>query len=385
MYSRLIKAPEGKSFFLFGPRGTGKTTWVKTTFPDAIYLDMLEAELFNDLLANPQRLENLIPKYFKEWIIIDEVQKIPEILNEVHRLIEIYKYKFILTGSSARRLRREGPNLLGGRALTCRMYPLTVEELGRDFNLEHSLKYGQLPCAYTELDPKAYLESYVKTYLEEEIRQEGLTRNLGAFSRFLEVASFSQSSVLNISAVASECAVGRKVVENYFYILEDLLIASRVPVFTKRAKRRLVAHPKLYFFDVGVYRTLRPMGPLDMPEEVGGIAFESLIFQELNAVNQLLNLGYKLYYWRTSNNVEVDFVLYGDRGLKVIEAKRAGRVSPTLLKGLRAFLKDYPEACAYFIYGGKRYMREDAIEIIPIDDFLKNLSEILSKGGVVSR
>ena len=226
MYSRLLKPPENKSFFLFGSRGTGKTTWVRSKFPSAVYLDLLEAELFNDLIANPQRLENFIPKNFRDWIIIDEIQKIPELLNEVHRLIEKYRYKFVLTGSSARKLRRRGQNLLAGRALTYFMHPLTTIELGKDFNLDHSLAYGQLPCAYIESNPKGYLESYVKTYLQEEVQQEGLTRSLGAFYRFLETASFSQGSVLNISEVSRECAVERKVVENYFTILEDLLMES---------------------------------------------------------------------------------------------------------------------------------------------------------------
>ncbi|MFH0797278.1 MAG: AAA family ATPase [Candidatus Omnitrophota bacterium] len=377
MYSRLLKPPREKSFFLFGPRGTGKTTWVKETFPESIYLDMLEAEIFNDLLANPQRLENLIPKNFPDWIIIDEVQRVPELLNEVHRLIEKYKYKFVLTGSSVRKIKREGPNLLAGRALTCSMHPLTAPELGQDFRLRHSLTYGQLPCVYTEKDPKAYLESYVQTYLEEEVRYEGLTRNLGAFSRFLEAASFSQGSVLNICSVARECAVERKAVESYFNILEDLLIAYRIPAFTKRARRRMVAHPKFYFFDTGVYRVLRPMGPLDMPEMAEGVALETLIFQNLHAVNAALHLGYKIYYWRTSDGMEVDFILYGNKGLFAFEVKRTGRISRAYLSGLRSFLKDYPMAKRYLIYGGQRTMREKEIEILPIEYFLKNLPELL--------
>ncbi len=377
MYSRLLKPPQNKSFFLFGPRGTGKTTWVKSTFPNAVYIDLLEAEIFNDLLANPQRLENFIPKDFKNWIIIDEIQKIPELLDEVHRLIEKYKYKFILTGSSARKLRKKGVNLLGGRALTYSLHSLTSEELKDDFDLAYSLKYGCLPCVYTEEDPKAYLESYVKTYLEEEVRQEGLTRNLGTFSRFLEMASFSQGSVLNISSVARDCSIERKVVENYFSILEDLLIAYRIPVFTRKAKRRLVAHPKFYFFDVGVYRTLRPRGPLDMPEQIAGIAFETLFFQELLAINDALRKGYKIFYWRTSNNLEVDFILYGNKGIKAFEVKLIERVSKSMLSGLKAFLKDYPMAKAYFIYGGKRYMREGEIEILPVKETFKKLSLIL--------
>ncbi|MDP3732033.1 MAG: ATP-binding protein [Candidatus Omnitrophota bacterium] len=378
MYSRLIEPPKDKSFFLFGPRGTGKTTWVKSKFKDALYLDLLEAELFNDLLANPQRLENLIPKNFKDWVIIDEVQRIPELLNEIHRLIEKYRYRFILTGSSARKLRRKGVNLLAGRALGYHLYPLTAIELGEDFDLNHSLTYGQLPCVYIERDPKAYLESYVKTYLEEEVQQEGFTRNLGAFSRFLEAASFSQGSILNISSLARDCSIERKVVENYFTILEDLLIAYRVPVFAKRAKRRLVSHPKFYFFDVGLYRTLRPTGPLDMPEEVGGHAFETLFLQELNAINAYLGLGYNIFYWMTSNNIEVDFVLYGNKGIRAFEIKRTGKVSSSMMRGLKAFLKDYPQAKTYFIYGGERRLREGDIEILPIRDALKELPKILS-------
>lgn len=377
MYSRIIKYPDNKSFFLFGPRGTGKTTWVKQVFPNAVYLDLLESRLFNDLLADPQRLENFIPDNFKDWIIIDEVQKIPELLNEVHRLIEKNKYKFILTGSSARKLRRKGPNLLAGRALNYSMHPLAAIELGKDFNLNHSLMFGNLPSVYVESNPGDYLESYIKTYLQEEIQQEGLTRNLGVFSRFLEAASFSQGSVLNISQVSRECAVERKTVENYFTILEDLLLAYRVPVFTKRAKRRLVLHPKFYFFDVGVYRTLRPMGPLDTPEEAGGISFESLFFQELVAMNDYLGLGYKIYYWKTSNNIEVDFVLYGDRGLKIFEVKRKGKIPRSDLRGLKAFLNDYPYAKAYLIYGGERQMSDGSINILPLEYAIKNLEVIL--------
>lgn len=376
MYSRLIQAPKNKSFFLFGPRGTGKTTWVKTAFPEAVYVDLLGAELFNDLLANPQRLEHLIPSNFSGWIILDEIQKIPALLNEVHRLIELKNHKFILTGSSARKLRQKGQNLLAGRALTYAMHPLTAAELGKDFHLKHSLAYGQLPSVYIEENPKAYLESYVRTYLEEEIQAEGLTRNLGAFSRFLEAASFSQGNILNISSIARDCSVERKVVENYFSILEDLLMAYRVPVFTKKAKRRLIEHPKFYLFDVGVYRTVRPMGPLDQPEEAEGISLETLLFQELLAMNGYLGLGYKIFYWRTASGLEVDFILYGPRGLRALEIKRTGKVTGSMLKGLKAFLEDYPEAKAYFIYGGERRLYFDKIEVIPIHEVLKNLEEV---------
>ncbi len=378
MYSRIIKHPLNKSFFLFGPRGTGKTTWVKATFPNAVFIDLLESELFIGLLANPQRLEMYIPRDFNNWIIIDEIQRIPELLNEVHRLIEKYKYKFILTGSSARKIKRKGFNLLAGRALTYAMHPLTATELGKTFDLEYLLNHGGLPSVYAGNEAKKYLASYVKTYLQEEIQFEGLTRNLGAFSRFLEAASFSQGSVLNISAVARDCAVERKVVENYFSILEDLLIAYRIPVFSERAKRRMIAHPKFYFFDTGVYRTIRPMGPLDRPEEVEGMAYETLVFQELNAINSYLESGYKMFYWRTADDMEVDFVLYGNKGILAFEVKRTAKVSREMTRGLRAFLKAYPMAKAYLIYGGERRLRDDNIEIMPINDFLLSLPSMLS-------
>ena len=383
MYSRLIKPPAQKSFFLFGPRGTGKTTWVKAVFPKAAYLDLLEAEIFNDLLANPQRLQNYIPKNFTDWIVIDEIQRVPELLNEVHRLIENKHLKFVLTGSSARKLKRRGPNLLAGRALTYFIHPLTAVELGPDFSLEKSLKFGQLPAVYQEEDPIRFLESYVKTYLQEEVQQEGITRNLGAFARFLEIASFSQGSVLNVSEVAREAAIERKVVENYFYALEDLLIGMRLPVFTKRAKRRLVSHNKFYFFDTGVYRTIRPAGPLDRPEEISGVALESLFLQNLRAINDYFNFGYKLFYYRTAIGAEVDFVAYGKRGLLAFEIKRSSRITAGDLRGAKTFLNDYPLAKVFIFYGGNRRTREGEIEILPTEEGLKHLPEILSSGGKI--
>jgi predicted AAA+ superfamily ATPase len=377
MYQRALTIPQDKSFFLFGPRGTGKTTWVKNNFPSALYIDLLEAELYNELLVNPQRLEKMIGNVGAQWVIIDEIQRIPALLHEVHRLIEAKKYRFILTGSSARKLRAKGVNLLAGRALNLTMPPLTVPELGNDFNLDQSLRFGHLPAVFQEADTKAYLKSYVHTYLDEEVRQEGLTRNMAAFARFMESASFSQGAVLNISEVARECSVERKVVEGYFSILEDLLIAYRVPVFTKKAKRKMIAHAKFFFFDVGVYRAIRPTGPLDRPEEIEGSALETLVFQELNSLNKNMNLDYQIYYWRTFNQTEVDFVLYGERGIKAFEVKRTAKVRLKELQGLKLFLKDYPMAKAFYLYGGNRYYQEGNIEIIPIQEALVKLPEWL--------
>lgn len=373
MYTRILKPTEYKSFFLFGPRGTGKTTWLRKNFPSALYLDLLNSEVYNDLLARPHRLAQMIPEQWSDWVVLDEVQRIPALLHEVHRLIETRHIRFALTGSSARKLRRGEVNLLAGRALTLFMHPLTAFELGADFNLPHALNFGHLPSTFSEPDPKRYLESYVTTYLREEVQQEGITRNLGAFSRFLEVASFSQAQLLNISTVARESAVHRKMSEQYFLVLEDLLIATRIPVFTKKAKRRMTAHPKFFFFDVGIYKTLRPHGPLDTPEDIDGAALETLIFQELRAMNHYRQFGYQMYFWRTTSGHEVDFVLYGRDGIIAIEVKRSARVTESDLKGLKAFLKEYPMARAYFLTGGDRDAWEGKIRIMPVETFLRTI------------
>lgn len=382
--SRIISHYNHNSFFLFGPRGTGKTTWIKAQFPHAIYIDLLEDSLFTELLARPGRLDQMIPNGFAEWVIIDEVQKIPALLDEVHRLIEKRHIKFILTGSSARKLKTRGANLLAGRAYTCHMHPLTCAEWGRGFDVESALKSGCLPRAMTTPDATPFLASYVSTYLKEEIAQEGLTRNLGAFARFLETASFSQGGVLNMSQVARECAVERKTVEDYFTILEDLLLAVRIPVFVKKAKRKMLVHPKFYFFDAGVYRSIRPKGPLDAPEAIDGHALETLVLQHLRAYNDYHRLGYTLHYWRTHSGDEVDFVLYGERGILAFEVKRSRRFDERELSGLRLFLKDYPSAKAWFFYGGERAYDYGDIRVIPITEGLAQLETTMKTGTVTS-
>ena len=374
MFKRLFAIDKNSkhSFFLFGPRGTGKTTWLKANFPEEIYLDLLDSELSRALMSKPENLENYIPSDYRGWVILDEVQKIPSLLNEVHRLIEGKKYKFILSGSSARGLRRAGVNLLAGRALTYYFHPLTSEELAGHFSLEKSLKFGHLPMVYNTQDPKKFLNSYIQAYLKEEIQQEGLTRNLGDFSRFLETASFSQGEVLNISQVAKEAMLERKTVENYFKILEDLLIAERLPVFNKRAKRKLISHNKFYFFDTGVFRALRPSGPLDSNEEIDGPALETLFLQELRALNDYYDLDFKIYYWRSVAKLEVDFVLYGPKIFQAIEIKRKSVITDNDLRGLRAFSADYPEAKCYLFCMAKNIEYRGNITIIPIKKAFSN-------------
>jgi len=375
MYSRIISYPKNKSFFLFGPRSTGKSCWVRAQFKAAAYVDLLEAEVCNRLLPNPQRLGEFIGD--RELVVIDEVQKIPSLLDEVHRLIELKRLIFVLTGSSARKLKRSGINLLAGRALTKFMHPLSASELGNDFSLTRALRFGMLPPVYVEEDAKAFLQSYVRTYLKEEIELEGLTRNIGSFSRFLEQISFSQACPLNISQVSSDCAVARKTVEEYVKILEDLLLAYRVPVFARRAKRKLAAHPKFYLFDAGVFRAIRPAGPLDLPEEIEGAALETLLFQELLALNEYHALDYQISYWRTRTGLEVDFVLYGSRGLKAFEVKRSKKIRPSDLQALKAFKADYPESSVAFLYGGERELFMDGIQLLPLEHSLPRLAQLL--------
>lgn len=301
----------------------------------------------------------------------------PDLLDEVHRLIEKRRWRFTLTGSNARRLRRGGVNLLAGRARTAAMHPLTAAELGNAFDLLHSVRYGQLPAVYVEKDPKAYLAAYAGTYLREEVQAEALTRSLDVFSRFLVAASFSQASVLSVATVARDLGLARKTVEGYFDLLEDLLLAVRLPVFTRRAKRAMTAHPKFFFFDAGVYRALRPVGPLDSAAEIDGPAVETLVMQELRATNDNLGLGYALSYWHTRDHKEVDFVLYGARGLLAFEVKRSARFRDEDLASLRLFKRDYPIAKCVLLYGGREDYAVDGIRVLPLARALPQLERLL--------
>lgn len=379
MFKRLLNLPLGgpSSIFLFGPRGTGKTSWIKANMPDAIYLNLLIFETYNLLAANPANIESFIPEGYTGWIVVDEVQRVPELLNHVHHLIESRKLRFLLTGSSARSLRRRGTNLLAGRALRYTMHPLVIQEVGDVFKLQQAIQFGMLPSVFSSDDPKKYLGSYVQTYLQEEIMQEALTRNIAGFSRFLEVASFSQGNVLNIAEVARELSMNRITVANYFDILEDLLLAIRIPVFTQRAKRKMIAHQKFYFFDAGVYRTIRPMGPLDSPDEAAGIALETLFFQSLLAINEYYNLGYTVYFWRTAAGDEVDFVLYGANGLHAFEIKKSSHLPGKALKGLKSFKEDYPEAKLWILFLGAQKEYYDGITALPFEEALKELPKLL--------
>lgn len=377
----MIQPPKTSSYFLFGPRGTGKTSWIKSTYKDCVYIDLLDDEVYRSLLAQPTQLLEWIPRVKRHSpIVLDEVQKIPSLLDEVHRLIEKEKLRFILTGSSARKLRRGGANLLAGRALTIEMFPLTQLELGPDFDFSKSIHYGHLPLALTSDQPKSFLNAYINTYLKEEIQAEGLTRNLPNFARFLQVASFSQGSPLVISNIAQEIGIERKVVEDYFSILRDLLLSIELPVFSKRKKRDLITKRKFFYFDVGVFRTLRPRGPLDSIEEINGPALETLILQEMRAYNSYLQFDYEISYWHTRKHQEVDLIMYGPRGFFALEVKATKRLRPVYFEALKEFSQDYPEAHLYMIYLGSELRVIEGVTVVPVREFMAGLPNLLKQG-----
>jgi len=378
MYSRIFKPPKQSSYFLFGPRGTGKTSGLKSHYVGAIYIDLLKSDLFNDLRARPDRFWSLIPKKYKGPVIIDEIQKLPSLLDEIHSYMNNKKgeLQFILTGSNARKLRRASVNLLAGRARVENFYPFLAQELQGDFDLKKALKQGMLPEVWTAMDSKKYLESYLQVYIDQEVRLEGFVRNVDDFARFLEAASLSQASVLNISNVASDSGVPRKTVQTYFEILEDLLISYRVPVFQRKAKRELIKHDKFYFFDAGLFQTIRPKGVLDPESEINGAALETLVFAHLKASNDLLSMNYQISYWHTKNHMEVDFILYGERGFFAIEVKSSSHISQKELQSLREFKIDYPKAKLILIYGGPSKELGD-IQAINVEDFLLGLAEFI--------
>ena len=373
---RLFKAPKG-SFFLFGPRGTGKSTWLRQTFPDAIYVDLLDQEAFRTYLARPERLGEVIAGNPQaKTVIVDEIQKAPGLLDEVHRLIEAKgrrQVEFILTGSSARKLKRGGTDLLAGRAVLKTLHPFLAAELGPRFDFARSLELGMLPLVLGAAEPAETLKSYASLYLREEVQAEGLVRNVGNFARFLEAVSFSHASLLNTSEVARECQVNRKTVEGFVEVLEDLLLGLRLRVFAKRAQRQLVQHPKFYYVDVGVFRSLRPRGPLDSPEEVGGACMEGLVAQHLRAWIAYGKGESTLHFWRTKAGLEVDFVVYGEDTFLAIEVKRSRTVSSKDVRPLLAFREDYPQAKACLLYGGKERLKINGVLCLPCEEFLRGL------------
>lgn len=373
--SRFFREPPGH-YFLFGPRGTGKSTWLGTSHPDGLRIDLLAPEVYRAYTARPERLRELLAAHPECRVaVIDEVQRVPALLDVVHEQIEAQRgrVRFILTGSSARKLKRAGVNLLAGRASERTLHPFMAAELGDAFHLERALKVGLVPLVWAAPDPAGALDAYLSLYIREEVQAEGIVRDLGGFARFIEAVSFSHAGVLSVATVARECEVSRKTVEGYLDILEDLLLAFRVPVFTRKAKRHLAAHPKFFWFDTGVFRSARPVGALDRAEEIAGAALEGLVAQHLRAWTAYTAGNYALYFWRTKSGSEVDFVVYGRDGFWALEVKNARRVHPADLRSLSSFRADYPQASVALLYRGTERLVIDDILCLPVEEYLREL------------
>ena len=368
---RECRLPEG-SFFLFGPRGTGKTTLIEQRFADALRLDLLAPRQQREYLARPERLGDVVSASpGVSTVVVDEIQKVPSLLSVIHQLMNRDKHlRFILTGSSSRKLKRTGVDMLGGRAVPATLHPFLASELGDRFHLEDCLRLGTVPLVLAAKDPEQTLAGYASIYLKEEVQEEGLVRDLGGFARFLESMAFAHASVLNTSEVARECEVNRKTVEGYISVLEDLLLGFRVPVFARRAKRILIKHAKFYYFDCGVFRSVRPMGPLDRAEETEGAALEGLVAQHLRAWVEYRGKHDRLYFWRTKSGLEVDLVVYGRDSFVGIEVKNSKRVDRRDTRSLREFRSDYPEADVLMLYRGTERINVEGVRCIPCEEFL---------------
>ena len=373
MYTRSLKCPK-HSFFLLGPRGTGKSFWLRKHFKKAKFIDLLDEALYQSYLEDIslfyQELKNLAPK---SWVVVDEIQRLPSILNEVHRLIEENHLKFALTGSSARKLRRSGVNLLAGRAHQHFMYPLTPKELSNDFNLEGILRYGSIPLILKDKYRKESLASYVQMYLKEEIKSESLVRNLSGFARFLPILALYHGQIINVSSTAREAGVSRTTVNGFIEILEDTLLINKVPAYEARLRIRERHHPKIYWIDPGIVRSAKKNRGHVSAEEKGGL-FEGYIYNCLKMKMEYENAFDEINYWSSGSaqNVEVDFLLRNGSEFIAIEVKTTKRVRPEDLKGLKAIADLKGVKRRILVYLGSFTLNQDGIEIIPFPSFAKS-------------
>lgn len=354
MYLRKLKLklPQGRSAFLWGARQTGKSTFLRKNFPDSYYINLLLFDLYEQYSKNPSRLREVVSGLSDDQkklpVIIDEVQKVPVLLDEVHNLIE-EGFSFILCGSSARKLKRGGANLLGGRAWRFECFPLTSSEIP-DFDISKALKQGLLPQIYDEDadSAKRSLRAYVREYLQEEIQAEGLVRNLNAFSKFLDACAFCSGELLNYAKLSSDCGVDQKTVKGYFQILYDTLIAYEVLPYAKSKKRNILQKtPKFYLFDTGVLNQISGQEIQTIAGPVGGQLFEHWVLMELIAYRGYQERDYSIFYWRTRTGLEVDFIL-GDAQI-AIEVKLSKHVKSSELKGLKAFSEEHTESKCYVV------------------------------------
>jgi predicted AAA+ superfamily ATPase len=374
-YDRIATLPRG-SFFLFGPRGVGKSTWARRKLEGAHRFDLLDEGLHQSFLANPSLFADELRSLRKSsWVVIDEVQRIPALLNEVHRFIEERKLRFALLGSSARKLKTAGTNLLAGRATRKRMFPFVPEELGKDFSLGRVLRFGSIPLIWTAEEKKSALEAYVQMYLKEEIRAEALVRNLPGFLRFLPIAALFHGQVVNVSAVARDSGTARTTVDGYLEILEDTLLTYRLPAFEAKLRTRERKHPKLYWVDPGLVRAVKKQYGAVTAEERGPL-LEGWILTLLRAYAEEKELFDEIFFWSATQakRVEVDFLLKRGRKFVAIEVKSQPRYSTTMLAGLRAIGELHKVARRILVYGGSRSLKtRDAIDVWPVHRFVEAL------------
>lgn len=375
-YRRLLTPPKG-SFFLFGVRGAGKSTWAREQFPDSYVVDLLDESRYQSLLANPGLLAmELRSLPARRAVVLDEVQRVPALLNEVHRAIESTRRRFVMLGSSARRFKTAATNLLAGRATLRTLYPLVPAELGEDFDLERVLRFGSIPLVWQAEDPRATLEAYVQLYVREEIRAEALVRNLPGFLRFLPVAALFHGQVVNVAGLARDAATARTTVEGYLGILQDTLLATLLPAFEPRLRVRERRHPKLFWADPGLVRAAkRQLGPVGAEER--GPLLEGWMLMVLRAHNEHSTLFEDVTYWAPlqARQTEVDFLLRRGREYLALEVKAQSRFSSQQLSGLRA-IADLPRvARRILVYLGERRLRtEDEIEVWPLEFLLEELA-----------
>ncbi len=366
----LTKLIEKKSYFLFGPRGIGKSSLIKHDLIDkALVIDLLHSETYLRLMDNPSQLESMIAVDDQSWVVVDEIQRAPELLNEVHRLIEQKQIHFLLTGSSARKLKRYGVNLLAGRARKAELYPLTYHEI-TNFNLARYLCYGGLPMVMLSDEPEEDLDAYVHTYLEEEIKAEALVQKLPAFSRFLQLSALTSGSTLNFSSIASDAGVSATSLREYYQILEDTFLGFLIKPWQHSVKRKAVATARFYYFDTGVKNRLAKIREIPEQTDLYGQSFEQFIAMELRAYNSYFRKKLELNFWRTADGHEVDFV-FGDK--IAIEVKSTRKVSSKHLKGLRSLMEEHKMEQYFLISHDPIAAKQDGIYLLPWEDFIKKL------------
>ena len=379
IYKRIVSFPKS-SFFLFGVRGSGKTVLLKKLFPKALYIDLLDEELYQNYLLHIGRFyEEVSVQRGKTLVVVDEIQRMPRLLNEVHRLIESSSLRFILTGSSARKIRSKGVNLLAGRAGWLTLHPFVPEELGVDFDLEKALRFGLLPVVWSAPNRPFALKAYTQMYLKEEIKEEALVRNLPGFARFLHIAGLYHGQSVNMSAIARESEISRDSVRGFFSILEDTLLGFFLPAYSGKIRLREKKHSKFYFIDPGLARALKRNFNSSLAPEEKGALFEGLVAQILRAYGDYQNLYDSLFYWSPAGakKMEVDFLLQrGAKELIAIEVKSKIQIFPSDCKGLIAIQELPSVKKRIIVYLGKRRRKtKEGIEIWPFAYFCKVLRD----------